>query len=199
MVTVLVASTNPCKIEACQLAFCRVFKDDTIDFRSISSDSGVSSQPIGDDETRQGAINRVHNVLSKWRCDNSADPDFVVGLEGGVMKCDDPISGKRSLRLIAWMAIHRPHDNRWGVLVICMLLLGFGQTGSMFLPPAVVDLVDSGMELGIADDQFFGRVNSGRENGTVGILTNNIITRSSYYEHALILALIPFIHPEIYN
>ena len=59
------------------------------------------------------------------------------------MKCDDPISGKRSLRLIAWMAIHRPHYNRWGLLVICMLLLGFGQTGSMFLPPAVVDLVDS--------------------------------------------------------
>ena len=79
------------------------------------------------------------------------------------MKCDGPISGKRSLRLIAWMAIHRPHDNRWGVLVICMLLLGFGQTGSMFLPPAVVDLVDSivgGMELGIADDQFFGVVSS---------------------------------------
>lgn len=34
---------------------------------------------------------------------------------------------------------------------------------------------------------------------TVGILTNEIITRSVYYEHALILALIPFIHPELYN
>ncbi len=32
----------------------------------------------------------------------------------------------------------------------------------------------------------------------MGILTEDLITRGLYYEHALILTLIPFIHPELY-
>ena len=32
----------------------------------------------------------------------------------------------------------------------------------------------------------------------MGILTEDLITRGLYYEHALLLALIPFIHPELY-
>lgn len=33
---------------------------------------------------------------------------------------------------------------------------------------------------------------------TVGILTRELISRAEYYEHALVLALIPFIRPELY-
>jgi len=55
------------------------------------------------------------------------------------------------------------------------------------------------MELGHADDMVFKRDNSKQKNGAVGILTHDLIDRASYYEQALILALIPFINKDIYQ
>jgi non-canonical (house-cleaning) NTP pyrophosphatase len=60
------------------------------------------------------------------------------------------------------------------------------------LPLEVANLVRSGVELGIADDQVFGRSNSKQSNGAVGLLTADLINRQQYYEHAVVLALIPF-------
>lgn len=48
------------------------------------------------------------------------------------------------------------------------------------------------MELGHADDQVFGRVNSKQESGSVGLLTDNVVDRAGFYTQAMILALIPF-------
>ena len=77
---------------------------------------------------------------------------------------------------------------------------GFGRTGSFELPPAVAKLVnEEGMELGDADDKIFRRVKSKHGSGTVGILTNGMIDRSSYYDHALKLALVPWVRPELYS
>jgi len=62
----------------------------------------------------------------------------------------------------------------------------------------VAELVRDGMELGAADDKVFSRVKSGRGSGTVGKLTGDLITRQSYYEHAVTLALIPMMNPKLY-
>ena len=56
----------------------------------------------------------------------------------------------------------------------------------------------NGRELSHADDIITGRDNSKQKSGTVGFLTSNIIDRTSYYEHALILALIPFKNKGLY-
>jgi non-canonical (house-cleaning) NTP pyrophosphatase len=40
-------------------------------------------------------------------------------------------------------------------------------------------LVESGKELGDADDIVFGKSNSKQQNGAVGILTHDIITRTA--------------------
>ena len=74
----------------------------------------------------------------------------------------------------------------------------YGRTGSFPLPPKVTQLVKTGMELGEADDLVFKRVNSKHGSGTVGILTKGMIDRSNYYDHALKLALVPWIRPELY-
>ena len=71
-----------------------MFPNDSFEYIGISSKSGVSDQPIGDEETRQGSslmslcyeigsINRVMNALSKWEKDNTTNPRFVIGLEVG--------------------------------------------------------------------------------------------------------------------
>lgn len=57
----------------------------------------------------------------------------------------------------------------------------------------MTDLVRSGIELGVADDQIFHRIDSKKGDGIVGILTQGLIDRSMYYSHALILAFIPFL------
>jgi non-canonical (house-cleaning) NTP pyrophosphatase len=48
------------------------------------------------------------------------------------------------------------------------------------------------MELGVADDIVFSRVDSKRTGGSVGLLSGGLIDRTAYYEHAMILALVPF-------
>lgn len=54
------------------------------------------------------------------------------------------------------------------------------------------------MELGKADDLIFSRKNSGQNDGTVGILTDGIIDRSTFYSQAVSLSLIPFLNPDLY-
>jgi non-canonical (house-cleaning) NTP pyrophosphatase len=55
------------------------------------------------------------------------------------------------------------------------------------------------MELGSADDLFFGRQDSKRKEGAVGILSVGQISRRDLYQPAVTFALFPFLHPEIYH
>lgn len=72
------------------------------------------------------------------------------------------------------------------------------RSGSFILPPAMAALVEGGMELGDADDKIFGMVNSKQGQGTIGNLTNGLITRQSYYEHSVMLALVPLMNSTLY-
>ncbi|CAI5983007.1 unnamed protein product [Closterium sp. NIES-64] len=73
------------------------------------------------------------------------------------------------------------------------------RTAAFMLPPPLVELVQGGMELGEATDEAFRQEGSKSRGGTVGYLTNGEITRQTYYEHAITLALIPFVHPSLYK
>ena len=107
-------------------------------------------------------------------------PAYSVGLEGGISTSDGV------MECFAWMAIFDGYK------------LGYSRTASFPLPEKIKVLVDQGMELGTADDIIFGRVNSKQTNGAVGLLTHGVIDRSIYYEHAVILAMIPFQWPDLY-
>jgi non-canonical (house-cleaning) NTP pyrophosphatase len=76
--------------------------------------------------------------------------------------------------------------------------LGKGKTGTFFLPEPVAELIRQGKELAEADDMVFNRNNSKHTNGSVGILTGDVIDRTHYYAHAVVLALIPFKHESLY-
>lgn len=47
------------------------------------------------------------------------------------------------MSLIAWMAVYKPSENRWGTSIFTIYYLGFGQTGSFYLPPIIVEKVNS--------------------------------------------------------
>jgi inosine/xanthosine triphosphatase len=172
--SLIVASTNPVKIQAALAGFQRVFSAETFEVTGVSAPSGVSDQPMGDEETLQGALNRAE-AARKLR----PDADYWAGIEGGCGEMDGV------LQTFAW------------VVVLGGDKIGRSRTGTFVLPEEVAVLVRQGMELGHADDQVFGRANSKQQNGSVGLLTNDIIVRADYYEHAVVLALVPFINPAL--
>lgn len=174
---VVVASANPVKISAAREGFALVFPGADFTFSGMSVPSDVSDQPIGSDQTLEGALNRVSNLRMQQ---NNAD--YYVGMEGGIRK-----EGKDWFAF-AWITV----ESKDG-------LKGKAQTGLFMLPPPVVKLLGEGYELGHADDIIFGTSNSKQKSGAVGILTNNLIDRANYYIHAMILALIPFKKPELYK
>ncbi len=173
---VIVTSKNPVKLEATKQAFKQVFSDKEIDFEVVTVPSGVSDQPMSEAETMKGAKSRAKNAKEQL-----PDADYWVGIEGGVQ-----IVGGEMLTY-AW------------IYVLGKGLEGKARSASFYLPEKIKVLVESGKELGDADDIVFGKSNSKQQNGAVGILTHDIITRTALYIPAIVLALIPFKNTKLYK
>jgi inosine/xanthosine triphosphatase len=127
---------------------------------------------LTDEETRQGAVNRVNNAR-----DLQPEADFWVGLEGGL----DVFDG--CLMAFAWMAIGAGSTT-----------ISESRSPTLPLPPAVQKLVEGGLELGEANDRVFSTVNSKQAGGAFGLLTDGMYTREDVYTQTLIFALIPYVH-----
>ena len=171
--TVLIGSKNPTKINAVENALKRVFYDRAISVLGHNVESGVPDQPIGYEETKSGAENRIKNLKHRGA-------DFYIGIEGGCVYVE------KKLFAFAWVLT----EDRFGYV-------GSGKTSMFQLPKKIQKLIDEGFELGEADDLVFKRSESKKKNGAVGILTNNLIDRTKYYEEAVILSLIPFINKKL--
>lgn len=175
MPRLVIASTNPVKVAVATNGFRRLFPHAVIDSYSIAVPSGVSCQPATDTETLTGALTRAANAQQVV-----PEADYWIGIEGGIE--DD---GAEMLAF-AWIVV-RSRDR-----------IGKGRSGAFVLPAAVADLVRQGKELGEADDLIFRQTNSKQAAGAVGLLTDNVIDRAQLYEHAMILALIPFKNEALY-
>ncbi|EQC41568.1 hypothetical protein SDRG_01529 [Saprolegnia diclina VS20] len=174
----VVASTNPVKIQAALLGFQKLFPDAACTAVGVSIPSGVSDQPMTCAETLAGALNRARGA-------KAAKPSatYWLGIEGGVEKS---ATNPGAMEVFAWIVVLSADEAKTGM----------AKTANFYLPAKVIALVDQGMELGHADDAVFGRSNSKQATGSVGLLTNDVITRSTYYEQAVILAFIPFKNPD---
>ena len=92
MKKVIVASTNPVKIESTQIGFAKMFPDESFDVQGVSAPSEISAQPMSSDETLLGATNRVRNVS-----DLVSAVDYWVGIEGGIEDAHE------ELEVFAWV------------------------------------------------------------------------------------------------
>ncbi|MDJ0653012.1 MAG: inosine/xanthosine triphosphatase [Xanthomonadales bacterium] len=174
--TVVVASTNPVKLEAVRLAFGRMFTDRAFEFATVSVPSGVSDQPASSTETREGACRRAE--AARIAAPNAS---YWVGIEGGIEDTTDGMAA------FAWVVIESEQRR------------GQGRTATFFLPQRVAELVRGGMELGHADDLVFGRVNSKQQDGAIGLLTGGVINRTTLYEPGVVMALVPFKSESLYE
>ena len=174
--TVIVASTNPVKVEVARRAFTMVFPQEEFVFKEAKSESGVPDQPIGE-ETRKGATNRVAVIKEKH-----PDADFWIGQEGGLFREGDRLYNR------AWIAI----ADRTGITAE-------SSTSHFYLPPKIAKYIHDGMELGDANDKFFGTTNIKQGIGGLGHLTDGIINRTEYYLQAAVIALSELKHREWYK
>lgn len=169
MKKIIVASTNPVKINATRRAFEKVFPTETFEVEGKQISSFVSDQPMSDEETRRGATNRARNAK-----DTYSTADFWVGIEGGIEIIENRMDA------FGWMVVLSEKQK------------GQSRSCTFPLPPYVARAVLDGQELGHVNDAFFKMHNSKQGGGAVGSLTDNLVTRMDLYVQPLILALIPF-------
>lgn len=171
---IVVASQNPVKINAALKSF-EVCFEGPFQIEAVSVASGVSDQPMNEDETLQGAVNRVGNARREY-----PGASFYIGIEGGVSLHNG------RLFAFAWIVVANDQFE------------SHARTASFELPPVIRDLINDGLELGEADDRVFKQQNSKQQSGAVGLLTGERVTREDLYRQACLLALIPFLSPKLY-
>ncbi|MCE9517428.1 DUF84 family protein [Candidatus Nomurabacteria bacterium] len=167
---IIVASTNPQKIQAVSDL---VPKYDFLvgsSIEGISVPSGVSDQPKSIEETVQGAINRAKSAFK--------DADYSFGIESGLMNIPQTKSG---------------------IMDVCVCAIFDGKNihlglSSAFEPPQkIVDLMhnkgmnmsDACLEAGLTTNPKLGA-----SEGLIGILTHGRMDRLAYTTQAVTTALI---------
>jgi inosine/xanthosine triphosphatase len=172
---VVVGSTNPVKIEAVRTAFEMVWPEQIWDVTGVLAASGVSVQPMSDEECIIGARNRARGALAH------SDAAYGVGLEGGLQR----IAGK-------WL------NGGWSVVIDSSGREGIGATIKMVTPAQMMAKIEQGMELGEVDDLFFQQQNSKQAQGHFGLFTRDLITRKRAYIDGVITALARFMQPGLF-
>ena len=169
---IIVASANPAKIRAVQEAFSQIFSGQPLQCSGQKTVSGVAAQPMTSEETLQGALNRLQAVAAA-----APGADYYVAIEAG-------LDGDCSF---AWIVI--AHQGR----------ISKTRSASLPIPPAALMALQQGEELGDVMDRMFAQHNVKQQGGAIAMLTNHLLTRSSVYQQAIILAMIPFIQPQLFN
>ncbi len=174
---ILVGSKNPVKISSVEDAFSKYFKNVFVEGMEV--DSGVSVQPVND-ETYIGAQNRALKLYDLNNQQN-LNADFFVGIEGGIIEQFD-----------RWFAFG------------CMCIIdknkniGFGNSPAFELPISIVNNLLSGKELGDVMDKIMNEQNTKQRGGAIGFFTNGVMSRNELYVEGLKVALIPFLHKDMF-
>jgi hypothetical protein len=125
---VLVGSTNPVKVAAARAAAACLLPQAAaarLEVRGVPSASGVPEQPVGDDQTLAGALNRVEDMQrahggSGGGAAGARPPWLLVAIEGGVLwrpaaSASVAASGgapgaRRELYCMAWVVAKCPRS-----------------------------------------------------------------------------------------
>jgi inosine/xanthosine triphosphatase len=148
--------------------------------------SGVGHTPLSREDIRRGARQRAEALLEIAR-ERNEPWKYFVGLEGGLDVVDE--NRTRQVFLESWAYVSDGSGRG-----------AFGQSGAILVPEALaIRVVDQGVELSEAIDEFAGGHGIRDFQGVWGILTRDRITRQDAFRVALINAFAPFYNREIYS
>lgn len=160
--TLAVGSVNPIKIQAVKNA---LGENDMVVI-GTSTSSGVRSQPLSEEETRQGAINRAKNSLHK------TEADYGIGLEAGVFFINDDI-----------------YLCHWGALVDSSENIYISNTPAILLPNKYRNALLAGKDLGEIMRLSTGVQDLGAKEGAIGVFTNNRLNRKQLLTEVVVILL----------
>ena len=183
---VRVGSTNEPKLDAVRNAFAPYCPD--VEVAGVDVPSGVPEQPVGWEEIVRGARNRARLARASEPC------DLGVGLEDGLVALP---TGEGELRHLNVGCAAIAHGER--------VWLGFS-SGFSYPPgctePAMRDREPIGSLFDRLWEQRRGEALApaeARALGNVGKLTLGVLPRSEYTRHAVLCALVPLLHGDLYD
>ncbi len=163
---VIVGSTNAVKVAATRAVFGRTYPELAV--RAVALSSGVAAQPVGFEETHEGAANRA------WAALDQPGACWGVGLEGGVALG----GGHRSWLYGVAVVAHGGRD-------------ATSRSASLRLPDDIGRRLHAGETLGdILEDMAPGR---GHE-AALAWLTGGLLSAQALWEQTLVLAVVPLLN-----
>ncbi len=135
-------------------------------FVSLDVLSGISEQPLSEEETIVGSINRAKNAIKKY----NKDFVFSLGLEAGLVKMND------IHHLVCAVSIIDEERN-----------IFTGVSKRLPLPFSVSSEIDKKKEFGVTIRKFSGSPN-GRSSKEVFNLVKELIDRKKTFKEALSIA-----------
>ncbi len=183
---VRVGSENAAKLEAVRSAFAEYASELRIEGVSVAS--GVAEQPVGFDEIVRGARNRAAAAYRTGPC------SLAVGIEDGLIELPGVVDAP--LNVGAAVVTDGQRDS-------------VGLSSAFAYPPGcrdralaerepIGDLFDAQWDAYAAGGAGDGAP-SGRGIGNIGKLSLGVLTRSEYGRHAVLCALLQFLHPKLYT
>lgn len=180
---VRVGSANPPKLQAVRDALAGFAPEAEVEGVPVAS--GVADQPVGFEEITAGARNRARAAFASGGC------ELAIGYEDGLVEI--PGAPER------WFNV--------GCAAVCdgrREALGFS-SGFAYPPACSERAVSARVPIGELFDAFWserrgeapGRP-SALSQGNVGRLTEGALPRAEYTRHAVLCALVSFLHPDLY-
>lgn len=155
---IVIASLNEAKVKAVTT----VYPNATI--KPVSVPSGVAPQPIGDEETMLGAINRAKNAQKHHPHMTS------IGLEGGVMFLRDEL-----------------YLTNWGAMLTPEGTLFTGSGARIVLPSSFIEKIHAGVELSELMNDYTQRKDIRHHEGAIGIFTALHLNRANLFAQIITL------------
>ncbi len=171
---IAVGSKNPVKIEAVRNVVTKIWPE--CEVVGIEVSHGTNIQPNSQQDAIKGALARAQLALKE------TNADLGFGLEGNTF------DSEHGMFLDGWAAVVDKNNKQ-----------GIASCGALMLPEKLATEVRQGKELGPATDKIFGHDNIKQKEGTVGMLTGNIIKRTDAFERGIVYALARFINPQYYK
>ncbi|WP_306610717.1 DUF84 family protein [Bhargavaea cecembensis] len=160
MMNIIVGSTNKAKLGAVREAVQSLGINAEI--TGSATESGVSAQPFGDEETREGARNRALAAVK------DGEGDLGIGLEGGVKELDG-----------------RLFICNWGALALPDGTVYTAGGAQIPLPEEVAAPVRAGNELGPVMEDYSHQADVRQSGGAVGVFTAGTVSRADMFGHVV--------------
>jgi len=175
LMIVSVGSERASKQEAVRKAFSHYYKG--FEVIGAKCESNVSDQPMADEETIRGAINRAKCALSHG--------DIGVGIEAGLKPVPETITGYLNT---TWCAI----IDKNGFLTI-------GSSPDFEYPRKIAEDALKGIEVSKSAAELYNMdENELKESGVIGQLSRGVMPRADYAYYSVLMALLPRLNRELF-